>query len=267
MPKRGKADAWEQAWNDRYAAPAAKPKRRLPRWRSASRTGRYGVIGAVLVAAVASPFAVAATSGSRVTNVDDRYAFLARNTRAGDGGAAALACSSDVGSGKEPCLNMVNKGTGLAGAFRTRGLVGFRLQTSGNGKATPFVLDPNATELVKYLNADQVDGLSADEIGHERFARVNVAADNTVTVAGSNGLATTGPVVRNTTGDYTVTFADDVSKCAYQVTSGDPANARIGSAVPVTANTKQVEVQIRDPNSTPTGGAQVDAPFSLTANC
>src|SRR4051812_5972067 len=115
MPRRGTEDAWTQAWTTRYDAEEKPARRRLPRLRGGSRTGRYGVIGAVLVAVIASPFAVAATTSSRVTNDDARYSFIARNTRAGDGGAAALACQSDVGSGKEPCLNMVNKGNGLAG--------------------------------------------------------------------------------------------------------------------------------------------------------
>src|SRR3712207_9576943 len=104
-----------------------------------------------------TPFAVAQSSGggtARVERNDARYAFLARNTRSGDGGAGAFACSSDAGSGREPCLHMVNKGNGLAAAFRTRGLTGFRLQTSGTGTATPFLLDANATGKVQLLNVD-----------------------------------------------------------------------------------------------------------------
>ena len=54
---------------------------------------------------------------------------------------------------------MVNKGTGYAAAFRTRGLTGFRLQTSGSGTATPFLLDKNATGKVTYFNADQSESI------------------------------------------------------------------------------------------------------------
>src|SRR3954463_11032671 len=136
------------------------------------------ILASILMAMLITPFAVAQTGSNsgRVTKDDARYAFIARNIRAGDGGAGALACNSDTGAGREPCLNMVNKGNGLAAAFRTRGLVGFRLQTSGPGTATPFLLDANATGKVDHLNADQVDGQSANEIGRERFARVNVDA-------------------------------------------------------------------------------------------
>jgi hypothetical protein len=269
MPKRGTDDAWTQAWSTRYGAEekSAKPRaRRRLSLRGGSRTGRYAVLGSVLVAVIASPFAVAATTGSRVTSDDARYSFIARNTRAGDGGAAALACQSDTGSGREPCLNMVNKGNGPAAAFRTRGLTGFRLQTTGTGTATPFVLDPNATGQVKYLNADQIDGKSADEIGRELFARVNVNADNTVAVSRGNGVATQNAVTRVGEGDFRVTFANDVNNCSYQVTNGDPDLARVGAADVVAGNNKQVRVTTRTVGGASAGDPS-DAPFNLAVNC
>ena len=144
--------------------------------------GRYAVIAAFVIAVVAAPFAVAQTnnngSGRFVSN-DARYTLYAKNTRTDDGGGGALICQSTPKT--EPCLSMVNKGTGFAAAFRTRGLTGFRLQTSGSGTATPFVLDPNATGKVDHLNADQVDGLSADEIGRE--PRALITAGTTPAVA------------------------------------------------------------------------------------
>jgi len=131
---------------------------------------------ALVLAVVASPFAVAqggkAVSGStaRFTAKNNRYVELARNTNNGDGGAAADACTSNTGA--EPCLNMVNKGTGTAAAFRTRGLVGFRLQTSGQGTATPFELDPNATGKVTHFNADAVDGFDSAQLKISNFQQV-----------------------------------------------------------------------------------------------
>src|SRR4051794_29643329 len=78
------------------------------------------LLAAVVMAMLITPFAVAQSgsnsSGTRIAKDDPRYAFLARNLRAGDGGAGALACNSDTGAGREPCLNMVNKGNGLAAA-------------------------------------------------------------------------------------------------------------------------------------------------------
>jgi hypothetical protein len=226
------------------------------------------LLAAVLMATLITPLAFAQSSGggSRITKDDARYAFLARNTRAGDGGAGAFACSSDTGSGREPCLNMINKGNGFAAAFRTRGLTGFRLQTSGTGEATPFLLDSNATGLVKYLNADTVDGQSAEQLGRERFARVNVAADGTPTVVRNNGAAATNPVTRVGPGDYRVEFTADVNSCVYQATAADPAVSFITSASEDATNTKRVVVKTRDGDGANVG-TPADAPFNLTVNC
>jgi hypothetical protein len=230
------------------------------------------LLAAVMAAMLIAPFAVAQTSGSsaRVERSDTRYAFLARNTLQGDGGAGALACQSDANpagqTNREPCLNMVNKGTGYAAAFRTRGLTGFRLQTSGTGEATPFLLDPNATKRVDHLNADQVDGLEANQIGRERFARVNVDGAGAPTLVRGNGTVATNPVTRAGVGDYRVEFTDDVNSCVYQATSADPSNSFIISANEVAGNNKQVQVTTRD-GSGGDVGTPADAPFNLTVNC
>jgi len=226
------------------------------------------IFASVLMAMLITPFAVAQSGGdnSRVTKNDARYAFLARNTNQGDGGAGAFACQSDANpagqTNREPCLNMVNKGTGFAAAFRTRGVTGFRLQTSGSGEATPFLLDSNATGVVRFLNADTVDGQDADEIGRERFARVSVAPDGTPTLLRGNGTAAQNAVTRVGAGDYRVEFTSDVNACVYQVTAADPAAARIVSASEDASNTKRVVVNTRNDTGAPT-----DAPFHLTVNC
>jgi hypothetical protein len=224
------------------------------------------ILASVLMAMLITPFAVAQSGDARVTNNDDRYAFLARNTNQGDGGAGAFACRSDVNppgqTNREPCLNMVNSGTGFAAAFRTRGLTGFRLQTSGSGEATPFLLDPNATGLVRFLNADTVDGQSADQIGRERFARVNVDGAGAPTLVRGNGTAAQNAVTRTGVGDYRVEFTADVNACVYQATAADPGAARIVSASEDASNTKRVVVTTRND-----AGALADAPFNLTVNC
>src|SRR3954451_9518617 len=189
--------SWSDAGSARYESSEPEPRRRrlMPRFRGGSRAGRYAVLAAVGMAVVAAPFAVAAGKG-RFEASDSRYTVLARNTANGDGGAMATACTSNAstpGHAQEPCLNMVNKGTGFAAAFRTRGLTGFRLQTSGSGEATPFLLDPNATKRVDHLNADQVDGLEANQIGRERFARVNVDGAGAPTLVRGNGTIATNP--------------------------------------------------------------------------
>lgn len=267
-----KNDAWTSAWSERYAAgaddaaPAKRARLRVP---LRGRTkGTHVLLSSVLAAMLITPFAIAQGGGGDVARVeanDDRYAFLARNTRNGDGGAGALACTSNANppgqTNREPCLNMVNKGTGYAAAFRTRGLTGFRLQTSGDGQATPFLLDPNATGKVRYFNADQVDGLSSEQI-RPRFARIAFTAPSTVTVAeGDNGV--TG-VARIGEGLYRVTFDDSVASCSINATSTELDEARIVSATPVsgTGQEKTVDVSVRD-----AAGQRADSGFNITAAC
>jgi hypothetical protein len=239
--------------------------------RFTSRTNPvHVVLSAVLLAMFIAPFAVAQSSGgssARVERSDARYAFLARNTLQGDGGAGAFACRSDANpsgqTNREPCLNMVNGGTGYAAAFRTRGLTGFRLQTSGAGEATPFLLDSNATGKVAHLNADQVDGLSADQL-RTRFGRITFTAPSTVAVAtGSNGVTA---VTRTAAGRYQVTFDRDISTCGLQVSSNDLEGNRTTAVAPLASNNAVADVAIRNAAGTPAGDP-VDGPFSIAANC
>ena len=228
------------------------------------------LLASVLMAMLITPFAFAQSGGSsaRVERSDARYAFLARNTLDGDGGAGAFACNADANpagqTNREPCLNMVNSGTGYAAAFRTRGLTGFRLQTSGAGTATPFLLDSNATGKVNFLNADQLDGLSAEQVGREKFARVNFTAPDQVALAtGANGV--TG-VSRTGVGRYQVAFDSTVANCAIQVTSGAVGQARVAAAEPLSTDATKADVSLRRVSGADEG-EPVDGRFSITANC
>ena len=64
-------------------------KARLRR-EGSSRPGRYALASAFVIAVVASPFAIAQTSGGSARFVGDaaRYTLYAKNTRVNDGGAA-----------------------------------------------------------------------------------------------------------------------------------------------------------------------------------
>lgn len=274
MPDR-RNDDWTSAWTERYASDgddAAAPKRsrlgKLP-LRGRSRT-THVLLSTVLLATMITPFAVAQSGGggdARVERNDARYAFLARNTRSGDGGAGALACNSNVNpagqTNREPCLNMVNKGTGPAAAFRTRGLTGFRLQTSGTGTATPFRLDPNATGKVEHFNADAVDGLSSEQI-RPRFARVTFTAPATVGLqTGANGVSS---VTRVSAGRYRVKFDTNISGCAIHVTSGAVGAARTVAAEPLAADNTVADVSIRRATGSDEG-EPVDNRFQISATC
>lgn len=230
------------------------------------------LLAAVLMAMLITPFAVAQSgddsSGARIERSDTRYAFLARNTLDGDGGAGALACQSDANppgqTNREPCLNMVNKGTGYAAAFRTRGLTGFRLQTSGAGEATPFLLDKNATGKVEFLNADQLDGLSADQI-RPRFARVTFTAPDQVASAENQRNGVTA-VSRTGEGRYVVTFDRDITTCALHVTPSDTSATRTTAVTPLEGNNSAADVAIRKADASGEGDP-VDSSFYISANC
>lgn len=278
MSKQPGSDAWSDAWSAHYETPAegSPRRRRLPRLRrrgsGSSRSGRYAVLAAVVIAVVAAPFAVAASTG-RFTSNDSRYTVLARNTNNGDGGSIAAACTSNANTttvAHEPCLDMVNKGTGFAAAFRTRGVQGFRLQTSGSGEATPFVLDKNATGKVTYLNADLLDGKDSTEIGREPWALVSDPGTNASAPTLARGYRATG-LNRSATGVYQVTFADDVSNCSYQVTPASQTTARIVSAAAVPGQANQVEVRVRDGSSNggsdQTTGDPVSDSFQIAVHC
>jgi hypothetical protein len=264
--------SWSDAWSERYEEPAAARPRLGPisrlRGRGGSRPGRYAVLAAVVIAVVAAPFAVAAGKGS-FTASDARYTVLARNTSNGDGGALAAACTSNASTpsnAHEPCLNMVNKGTGYAAAFRTRGIQGFRLQTSGSGTATPFILDKNATGKVTYFNADQLDGKDSTDFNLERWGLIDGTTNPTTpAIVRDKGVAS---VSRTAAGDYAVTFDDDVNNCSYQVTPANGSTARAVSAVPVTGQNKQVRVTVRDvTDDTAPAADLVDDSFQIAVHC
>jgi hypothetical protein len=77
--------------------------------------------------------------------------------------------------------------------------------------------------------------------------------------------------VQHTTGSgtYTVTFASDVSKCAYTATETTTTDAGAVGVAPVTGNNNALQVVTRSGGGTdgtsPT--APADRPFHLLVNC
>jgi hypothetical protein len=223
--------------------------------------GPWVLASSIVLALGASGVAVAAgtISGSRARFSGDnsRYVELARNTRSGDGGASADVCNANQGA--EPCLNMVNKGNGFAAAFRTRGTQGFRLQTSGQGEATPFILDANATGKVQFLNADTVDGLDSSQL-QAQFAMVN--ADGSL----ANGRGATAST-RVSDGTYDVTFGGDVSKCAYTATEQTINDAGAVAVQPQSSTVLRVATR-KGGGADGTGPSdRANKPFHLVVNC
>lgn len=250
--------------------------RRLRESFARAGNGKWVFLSALALAVVSAPFAVAADgdpvrAGGRTTFTDitrilgnsTGYATQQSNLQQGDGGAARYGCRS--AAGKEFCL--LSKNVGGSGAFRMvaqNSLIGGIIDVDPPaGKtardAKPFTT--NATGVATGLNADEVDGLSADDL-RSRFARVN--ADGALV----NGRGVSASA-RTAAGTYTVTFAQEITNCALQATAATntdvgPVSAEQTSATVATVVTRDAGDPAAAPPEAP---AAADRPFSLTVSC
>ena len=236
--------------------------------------GKWVFLSSVVIAVLVAPFAVAADgdpvrAGGRTTFTDitrilgnsTGYATQQSNLQQGDGGAARYGCRS--AAGKEFCL--LSKNVGGSGAFRMvaqNSLIGGVIDVDPPaGKtardAKPFTT--NATGVATGLNADEVDGLDADEL-RPRFARVSVDG----TLVNGRGVAA---AARTSDGNYTVTFAGEITNCALQGTAATVDNA--GAVSVEQASATVANVRTRDGGGADGAGntAVADKPFSLTVVC
>jgi hypothetical protein len=208
-----------------------------------------------------------ATYGTRQSNKSD------------SGGGAIYGCRSTAGGsakGKNPCIRSNNLAGGRAFEFETSGGPEVGAITSSNSNAAPFTT--NAHGVATGLNADQVDGKSADDIkadtlkdahtdalataqGLTQFA--GVAADGTL---GAKRGATAA--AKTSDGNYTVTFANDISACVMQATETTVTDA---GPVGVELGTDKKSVLVRTRSGGGAAGADptaiVDRPFHLTVSC
>jgi hypothetical protein len=185
--------------------------------------GKYVLLSAIALAVLVAPFAVAAdgdpvraggrttfTSITRVLGDSSTYATQQSNLRSGDGGAARYGCRSSAAN--EYCL--LSKNTGGGGSFRftsDKSLLGGVIDVdppTGKTAADAKPFTTNATGVATGLNADQVDGMSADDIvkaaktgtttPFSAYARVGADGktdkDRTKNVTDTNIVHTTGGV-------------------------------------------------------------------------
>jgi hypothetical protein len=161
--------------------------------------------------------------------------FVTRQSNKSDsGGGAIYGCRSKAGT--EACIAANNLNTGDAFRFQatpnagTIGQLRFGLDINKTFDKPPFAT--NGTGMVKNLNADRVDGKSAEDFvekGTLLFAEV--AANGAV--SNQRGIAPNTPTIAaDDSGDnqtFTVPFASDVSKCVATATLAtapeDPADA------------------------------------------
>lgn len=156
---------------------------------------------------------IAAATGS-----DGGYVTRQSNTRTGAdaGGAAIYGCRSTKGTaqGGEGCLRANNLAKGIALEVQSSGVPAlFQVGTAPGTVVNQPPFATNANGVVENLNADEVDGLDAEEIGTagNLFARVN--DDGAGDGRGRTASARTGE------GVYTATFGKrDISGCAFNAT-------------------------------------------------
>jgi hypothetical protein len=216
----------------------------------------------------------AAEGQTAIVGTSPTFATRQSNNLENDGGAASYGCRALLTA--EPCLYVLNHRGGEAFFFRTKaGERGGHIEVVPPLNKTADDVAPfttNATGVASGLNADEVDGRSADEIqaaavaaAQSRFAMVNAAG----TEATGRGLAQANAVQKTGTGAYTVTFASDISKCALTATQATTTDAGAAAAAPVTGNANAVSVVTRAGGGTegtaPT--APADRPFHLVVTC
>jgi hypothetical protein len=241
--------------------------------------GPWILAAALLVALLVAPFAGAFGEGSSVRggarnpSPDARRAYsketqiianvgtygTRQSNKSNNGGGAVYGCRSGAGGtpkGNEPCLRASNLAAGRAFEFNTNSgtEVG---QITGPATAAPFTT--TAKGVATGLNADQVDGKSADEIvtaaqALNKFGAV--AADGTL-AAGARGAKTVSHTAAS--GDYNVDFDSDVSKCA--------RNATITGATPGFITTDAVDADTVVVHTFNATGTAADRAFHLMVTC
>src|SRR3954469_1537387 len=217
--------------------------------------GLWIVVAAVLVALLATPFALAAgenrpvRGGARNPSPNASLSYtretqIIANTstygtrqsnKSTRGGGAIYGCRARTGT--NACVRASNLSNGRAFSFATNSgtEVG---RIDGPTTAAPFTT--SATGVATGLNADKVDGQNASDIvasaqAQNKFALV--AADGTL--GGQRGATA---VARTGLGTYTVTFSGDNANCAPQATvraTAAPAfiSANVASATTVSVAT------------------------------
>jgi hypothetical protein len=245
--------------------------------------GPWILVSAVSVALLVTPFALAAGEGrpllagkrnpspnpsvalsteTQIITNSSSYGTRQSN-KSDDGGGAIYGCRSENGGserGSEPCLRARNLVDGRAFEFENTGGSEVGVIRSSNANAAPFTT--NARGVATNLNADQVDGRSADEIvssaqALNRFAAVTGATGALAAARGATAAT------RTALGTYTVTFAQEVSGCAYSATIiGGEGQLGFATIEPVDATTLRVRTRAAAADN-----PAADRSFHLVATC
>ena len=238
--------------------------------------GPWILAAALLVALLVAPFAGAfgegnsVRGGARNPSPDARRAYTKeteiianvstygtrQSNKSNNGGGAVYGCRSAAGGtpkGNEPCVRASNLADGRAFEFNANGGTEVGAIT-GPATAAPFTT--TAKGVATGLNADQVDGKSADEITAAALPRFATVTGTTGALGDQRGATASA---RSVTGIYSVDFNADVSKCARTatITGTDPGQI-------TTAATDADTVAVRTFDG---AGAPDDRSFHLVVTC
>jgi hypothetical protein len=246
-------------------------RRRLP----GRGNGPWIAIATAAAAMIITPFAVAAGEGrpidggrrnpspnqslsyNRETEIIANVATFGtrQSNKSTTGGGAIYGCRARAGT--RSCVRASNLSNGRAFSFSSNsgGEVG---RIDGPAAAAPFTT--SATGVATGLNADRVDGQSANELTTDAVAAANRFA--VVSAAGTLGANRGATAAANPAGagTYTVTFSGNISSCALAATVA--ATAGGAASVALGADNQTVSVVTRDPD-----GTAADHPFHLTVTC
>jgi hypothetical protein len=238
--------------------------------------GPWILASALLVALMVAPFAGAfgegnnVRGGARNPSSDARRAYTKeteiianvntygtrQSNKSTNGGGAVYGCRSAAGGtpkGNEPCVRASNLADGRAFEFNANGGTEVGAIT-GPAAAAPFTT--TAKGVATGLNADQVDGKSADEITAAAQAKFATVTGATGALGDQRGATASA---RSAAGIYSVDFNADVSKCARTatITGTDPGQV-------TTAATDADTVAVRTFDG---AGAAADRSFHLVVTC
>ena len=238
--------------------------------------GPWILASALLVALMVAPFAGAfgegnsVRGGARNPSPDSRRAYTKetqiianvnsygtrQSNKSNNGGGAVYGCRSAAGGtpkGNEPCVRASTLADGRAFEFNANGGTEVGAIT-GPATAAPFTT--TAKGVATGLNADQVDGKSADEITAAALARFATVTGATGALGDQRGATASA---RSAEGIYSVDFNADVSKCARTatITGTDPGQI-------TTAATDADTVAVRTFGG---AGTPADRSFHLVVTC
>jgi hypothetical protein len=238
--------------------------------------GPWILASALLVALLVAPFAGAfgegnsVRGGARNPSSDARRAYTKeteiianvntygtrQSNKSNNGGGAVYGCRSGAGGtpkGNEPCVRASNLTTGRAFEFNSNNGTEVGAIT-GPATAAPFTT--TAKGVATGLNADQVDGKSADEITAAALARFATVTGATGALGDQRGATASA---RSAAGIYSVDFNADVSKCARTATLAGTDPGQITTAA-TDADTVAVRTFAGD-------GTAADRSFHLVVDC